>query len=42
LSAPGSSVVRPTAVFAGLIWAIGTSFRIGIETALAPELNSPM
>jgi hypothetical protein len=42
LSAPGSSDVRPTAVFAGLTWAIGTSFRIGIEIALAPELNSPM
>jgi hypothetical protein len=29
-------------VFAGLIWAIGTSFSRGIEMALAPELNSPM
>ena len=34
--------VRPTAVLAGLIWAIGTSFSSGIEIALAPELNSPM
>jgi hypothetical protein len=29
-------------VFAGLTWASGTSLRIGIEIALAPELNSPM
>ena len=35
-------MVRPTAVFAGLSCRIGTSFRIGIEIALAPELNSPM
>jgi hypothetical protein len=41
-SAPGSPEVRPTAVFDGLICATGTSFRIGIEIALAPELNSPM
>ena len=41
-SAPGSSEVRPTPVFAGLTCASGTSLRIGMEIALAPELNSPM
>src|SRR3954452_5830487 len=39
--APGSSVVNPTAVFDGLICAIPASLRIGSDTGVPPELNSP-
>jgi len=35
-------VVRPTYVFAGETIGMPASFRIGIETAAAPELNVPM
>jgi hypothetical protein len=42
LSAPGSFVVRPTAVLAGETCGTPASLRIGIEIAEAPELNSPM
>ena len=35
-------MVSPIAVFDGLIIAIAASLRIGIETALAPELNDPI
>jgi hypothetical protein len=39
---PGPPRVKPIAEFEGLIWASGTSLRIGIESALAPELNIPI
>jgi hypothetical protein len=41
-SEPGSSVVRPTYVLAGEIWARPIWLMIGMEIAEAPELNSPM
>jgi len=41
-SVPGSFVVRPGYVLAGLTCGIPPWLRIGIEMALAPELNSPM
>ena len=41
-SLPGRFVVRPTYVFAGLTWGSPAWLRIGIDTSLAPELNSPM
>jgi hypothetical protein len=41
-SAPGPSRVKPIAVLEGLICAIRVSLRIGMEIAVAPELNSPM
>jgi len=36
-SDPGPAEVSPTAVLRGLIWGMSAWFKIGIETALAPE-----
>jgi len=39
---PGSVVVRPTYVLAGLTCGIPAWLRIGIDTSLASSSNSPM
>ena len=41
-SVPGSLVVRPGYVLAGLTCGMLAWLRIAIEILLAPELNSPM
>ena len=40
--AVSSPAVRSSGVLAGLIMTMPASFRIGIETRAAPELNVPM
>ena len=41
-AAPGPLEVSPAAVLVGLTWGIPNRFSVGIDTALAPELKSPM